>query len=408
MLESMVQAIWHLKVFQDRKNKSDFMFSKRVVFWSACAGMLLFGICIITLGSVVADLRLKLNLNEIASGTLFSILPIGIIAGSVLFGPIADRNGYRMLLFISALVMSAGFFGIAYTSSEFMLKVFILLVGLGGGSINGATNALVSDISETGKGANISLLGVFYGVGALGMPLVLGLVRNTLDFEIIVASVGILTILTAIFFLVIKFPPPKLTKSAPFSQTIDLAKDKALLLIAFFLFFQSGFEGIINNWTTTYMVSTLAVEQSSALYALTLFVAGLVAMRLLTGSIFRSLTPQQLLIISFALTLTGLIILKMSSSYNLSVIGLIALGAGLAGGFPIMLGIAGSLFAGLSGTAFSIIFFIALAGNTIINFLMGLVAQHSGVAHLITFAMAEVLVMAFLAILILKRSKQVK
>jgi len=381
------------------------MFSKRIVFWSACAGMLLFGICIITLGSVVADLRLKLNLNEIASGTLFSILPIGIIAGSVLFGPIADRNGYKLLLFVSALIMSAGFFGIAYTSSEFMLKVFILLVGLGGGSINGATNALVSDISESGKGANISLLGVFYGVGALGMPLVLGLVRNTLDFEIIVASVGILTVLTAIFFLVIKFPPPKLSKSAPFSQTVDLAKDKALLLIAFFLFFQSGLEGIINNWTTTYMVSTLAVEQSTALYALTLFVAGLVAMRLLTGSIFRSFTPQKLLIISFALTITGLIILKISSSYNLSVIGLIALGAGLAGGFPIMLGIAGSLFAGLSGTAFSIIFFIALAGNTIINFLMGLIAQHLGVAHLITFAMAEVLVMSFLALFILKRLK---
>ncbi len=384
------------------------MFSKRVVFWSACAGMLLFWICIITLGSVVADLRMKLSLNEIASGTLFSILPIGIIAGSILFGPIADRNGYKLLLFVSALIMAAGFFGLAYTSSEFMLKVFILLIGLGGGSINGATSALVSDISETGKGANISLLGVFYGMGALGMPLVLGLVRNTLDFEIIVASVGILTVITAIFYLVIKFPPPKLSKSAPFSQTIDLAKDKGLLLIAFFLFFQSGFEGIINNWTTTYMVSTLAVEQSSALYALTLFVAGLVAMRLLTGSIFRSLTPQQLLIISFALTITGLIILKISTSYNLSVIGLIALGAGLAGGFPIMLGIAGTLFAGLSGTAFSIIFFIALPGNTIINFLMGLVAQHLGVAHLTTFAMAEVLAMTFIALLILKRSKQIK
>jgi fucose permease len=156
------------------------------------------------------------------------------------------------------------------------------------------------------------------------------------------------------------------------------------------------------------MVSTLAVDHSSALYALTLFVAGLVAMRLLTGSVFRSFTPQKLLMISFILTVSGLIILKISSSYNLSVIGLIALGAGLAGGFPIMLGIAGSLFAGLSGTAFSIIFFIALAGNTIINFLMGLVAQHWGVAHLITFAIGEVLVMALLALFILKRSKQIK
>ncbi|HAM10818.1 MAG: MFS transporter [Bacteroidetes bacterium GWE2_41_25] len=384
------------------------MFNRKLVFWSACAGMLLFGICIITLGSVVADLRLKLNLDEISSGTLFTILPIGIIAGSLLFGPIADRNGYRLLLAVSAIIMAAGFFGIAYTGSEFVLKLYILLVGLGGGAINGATNALVSDISETGKGANISLLGVFYGIGALGMPLILALLRNVMNFEIIVASVGMLTLLTSIFYLIIKFPPPKHIKRVPFSETIKLVKNKMLLLIAFFLFFQSSYEGIINNWTTTYMVSKLAVEQSSALYALTLFVAGLVAMRLLIGSLFRSFTPAKLLVISFGLTIAGLLILRLSGSYSLSVTGLVLLGAGLAGGFPIMLGIAGNLFAELSGTAFSIIFFIALTGNTIINFLMGLVAQHFGVKHLITFALAETVIMILLSVLILKKSGNIK
>lgn len=384
------------------------MFNKRVVFWSACAGMLLFGICIITLGSVVADLRLKLDLDEISAGTLFTILPIGIIAGSLLFGPIADRNGYKILLAVSAIIMAAGFFGIAYTASEFFLKIFILLIGLGGGAINGATNALVSDISETGKGANISLLGVFYGVGALGMPLILALLRNIMNFEIIVASVGMLTLLTAIFYFIIKFPPPKQIKSVPFSETIKLVKNKMLLLIAFFLFFQSGYEGIINNWTTTYMISNLAVEQSSALYALTLFVAGLVAMRLLIGSLFRSFTPSKLLVISFGLTIAGLLILKLSHSYSLSVSGLVLLGAGLAGGFPIMLGIAGNLFADLSGTAFSILFFIALTGNTVINFLMGLVAQHFGVTHLITFALAETIIMIIIAVFIIKRTDNIK
>lgn len=384
------------------------MFSKRVVFWSACAGMLLFGICIITLGSVVADLRLKLNLDEISSGTLFTILPVGIIAGSLLFGPIADRNGYKLLLVVSAVIMAAGFLGIAYTASEIILKLFILLIGLGGGAINGATNALVSDISETEKGANISLLGVFYGIGALGMPLILALLRNSMSFEVIVAAVGLLTLLTAVFYLIIKFPPPKQVKQVPFSETLKLVQNKMLLLIAFFLFFQSGFEGIINNWTTTYMVNNLAIEQNSALYALTLFVAGLVAMRLLTGSIFRSFSPQKLLIISFGLIFAGLLVLKFTHSYNLSVIGLVTLGAGLAGGFPIMLGIAGNLFTELSGTAFSIIFFIALAGNTIINFLMGLVAQHFGVTHLITFAIAETAIMIILSVIILNKTRIIK
>ena len=370
--------------------------------------MLLFGICMITLGSVVTDLRTKLGLDEVSSGTLFSILPIGILAGSLLFGPVADRNGYRMLLVISALILAAGFFGVAFTSSHQLLKIFILLVGLGGGSINGATNALVADISETEKGANISLLGVFYGIGALGMPLILGLLRSSMSFETIISAVGILTLLIALFFLIIKFPPPKQSEGVSLRETLKLAGNGSLLLIAFFLFFQSGFEGIINNWTTTYMISRLGVDQSTALFALTLFVGGLVAMRLITGSLFRGFTPLRLLIITFCLIVAGLLIMNFSQSYLFSVAGLILLGAGLAGGFPIMLGIAGELFAGLSGTAFSIIFFIALVGNTIINFIMGLIAKHFGVTHLITFALFETAVMILLSVLIINKTKHIK
>jgi MFS family permease len=155
------------------------------------------------------------------------------------------------------------------------------------------------------------------------------------------------------------------------------------------------------------MINNLDVEQSSALYALTLFVAGLVIMRLLIGSLFRSFTSRKLLVISFGLILAGLLFLKLSHSFNLSVTGLVFLGAGLAGGFPIMLGIAGSLFKEHSGTAFSVLFFIALTGNTIINFLMGLVAQHFGVVHLITFALAETVIMILLSVLILRNTQNI-
>jgi MFS family permease len=384
------------------------MYKKKVVFWAACTGMLLFGICLITLGSVAADLREKLQLDELSSGTLFSILPLGIIAGSILFGPVVDKYGYKILLVISSVFMFAGFEGIAYTASADLLKIFILLIGIGGGAVNGATNALVSDISEKEKGANISLLGVFYGIGALGMPLILGLLKNRISFEVIVASVGILTWLAGIFFILVKFPPPKQTRGVPFTQSIKLVKDKVLILIAFFLFFQSGFEGIINNWTTTYLITRLSIEQSSALYALSSFVAGMAIMRLLIGSIFRPFSSKKLLIISFGLILLGLILLKISLSFNISVVGLVILGAGLSGGFPIMLGFVGNLYSELSGTAFSLVFFIALIGNTLINFLMGLVAQNFGVDHLITFALAEAVIMILLSVMIVNKTKNIK
>ena len=66
------------------------------VFMAACAGMFLFGITFITLGSVATDLKTKFSLDGIAAGTLFSILPLGILTGSLIFGPVCDRYGYKL------------------------------------------------------------------------------------------------------------------------------------------------------------------------------------------------------------------------------------------------------------------------------------------------------------------------
>jgi MFS family permease len=44
----------------------------------------------------------------------------------------------------------------------------VFLFGFGGGAINGACNAVVADISEEHKGANLSLLGGFFCIGCFG------------------------------------------------------------------------------------------------------------------------------------------------------------------------------------------------------------------------------------------------
>src|SRR6476659_9831497 len=101
------------------------MYKKKLLFWSACNGMLFFGIGLITLGSVVPGLKQKYLLDEISSGTLFSILPFGILAGSLLFGPLCDRYGYKILMAFSCFLMFLGFEGIAYAPSLILLKVCI-------------------------------------------------------------------------------------------------------------------------------------------------------------------------------------------------------------------------------------------------------------------------------------------
>src|SRR5688572_5816110 len=120
------------------------------VFAAACVSLLLFGITLITLGSVLPALTKLYSLDGVGAGTLVSILPIGILCGSLIFGPIADRYGYKVLLNVSIFLSAAGLVGMSFFLNLPVLYGCVFLIGFGGGIINGGTSALVSDISSTG------------------------------------------------------------------------------------------------------------------------------------------------------------------------------------------------------------------------------------------------------------------
>ena len=358
------------------------MYSRRKVFIAACIGLLLFGIMLITLGSILPSLAAKFRLTEIATGKLVSIPPIGIIAGSLVFGPVADRYGYKMMFIITTLLMIIAFEGLAFAESFFLLQGSIFLLGFSGGVINGATNAVVSDISEEHKGANLSLLGAFFGIGALGMPLLLGVLSERFEYPYIISSVGFLLLLAAVYFITIRFPLPKHHQGFPVKEGIKLLGQPALLLTSLFLFFQSGAESLINNWTTTFFQNDLEFSKEDSLFALVFYLGGLTVTRMLLGKVLKNVSSFIVMITSLLLAVVGGLLLSYSHTYVQSVIALLILGAGFAASFPVILSYIGHIYAQLSGTAFSIAFVIALIGNTLINYSFGLISDKYGTKQL--------------------------
>lgn len=376
------------------------MYKRSQVFAAACIALLLFGMTLITLGSIMPSLKIHFANTPLKESYLAAILPIGILLGSLVFGPIVDRYGYKLLLIASVLISAVSLEGLAFTHSVSLLYVCIFFIGFGGGIINGGTSALVADISTENKGANLSTLGVFFGIGAVGMPLLMGILSKHFHFTSILAGVGVFMLLPIIYFIFIAFPTPKQPQGFPLKEGLRLLKQSALLLTGFFLFFQSGVESLVNNWTTTFLQHKLKVTNEDALYALSFSVIGLTAGRLLLGTLLKKISSFIVMVVSLLLVMTGSILLDKTNSYTIAFAVLIVIGLGLAAGFPVILGYVGQLYPHLSGTAFSIALVIALTGNTLINYSFGSIAAKYNVSHLPSLVIACIICMLILLLLV--------
>ena len=350
-------------------------YHKNMVFTAACIGMCFFGVSMITLGSVLPSLTLKLGLNGLQTISLVTFLPLGMLIGSLIFGPIVDRFGHTALLVPSCILVLLGMEGLAFLESIPLLQASIVGIGLGGGILNGETNALVADISgKAEKGSRLSFLGMFYGLGALGIPMLLGALSKHFAYETILQGIGVIMLVGILFCIPVRFPAPKQAQGFPIKKGLGLLKESSLLLLSLVLFFQSGIEGVCNNWSTSYFGQVTAIPADRALLALTCMVIGLTIARILQVIIFKKIKPEKVLPYSLILTAIGFGLLTFSPDFIRAAAGMTIVGAGLSATYPVILSVIGNRYPSLSGTAFSIALAIALVGQTTMNGLMGMIS----------------------------------
>ena len=351
-------------------------YHKNLVFVMACIGMCFFGIATITLGSILPQLSTALGFNNLQSAALVAFMPVGSLVGSIFFGPIVDRFGHKAMLILSTLVLMLGLQGVAYFSEVILLQISIFSIGLGGGILNGETNALAADISEPHeKGSRLSTLGVFYGVGAISIPMLIGVLSEYFSYREILHGLGIIMIISIIFFMTTAFPAPKQAKGFPIKKGIGLLKEKGLILLSFILFFESGIEVCCSTWTTSYFDQVTEITRPQALTALTLMIVGLTLSRITLAFIYRKVKQETVLPYCLLIGLVGFALLAGSPDYIRAYIGMFLIGAGLAATFPTVLSIIGAMFADLSGTAFSIALAIGLIGQIMFNYSTGAISE---------------------------------
>lgn len=349
------------------------MYNTTKVFIAACAGMAFFGVTMLSLGPI---------LGQLAEGAtaLPSTMSIGIILGTILFGPIVDRCGYKWLTIIASILALLGVQGLAYFQVMPMLHLSIACLGLGGGILNGLTNALVSDIYEDDKRAGrMGVLGAFYCIGALLWTLLNYFIA---DFHIPLYLTSAIMLGFIVYFCFIAFPTAKPQDANAdwidgIKQSVGLLKYPVLVLFAIVLFFQSGFEGASGNFTVEFLKNTTAIDHKAATLAMTWFTIGMMAGRFPLGIIMAKLHELKTLYLYLIIGLLGVILFSFGTQAWMAYVAMTLIGFGVGATFPVILNYIGGTFRAQSGTAISMAIFIALLGQYTFNAIVGHNFQHS-------------------------------
>lgn len=342
---------------------------------SACAGMFVFGIVMAILGAIMPSLFEKIQFNKSEAGNLFFTMNLAMLLMSLVFGPVVDRFGYKLFLILCSSLVAFSLFLFTSASSYSVLLAAAIVIGIGGGGLNGGTNALTSDIHPDRRSSALNLLGIFFGFGALTVPFMIGVMLERIGIRYILMLSILLSLVPFFLFLVFSFPKPKHGQGFPLGQVPRIVKNPVLWLCGFLLFFQSGNEFTLGGWISTYLHEFFGMAPKTASFVLAGYWAAVMGGRLLSSRIVIIWRNQTVVLMSALVSLAAAVLIVASPSGSLAAFGVIAIGAGFAAIFPTTLAVVGEAFPKFSGTAFSFVFVIALLGGMTSPWLTGKIAH---------------------------------
>ncbi len=346
---------------------------------SACAGMFVFGIVMAVLGAILPALFDRIAFSKGQAGSLFLVMNMAMLLMSLVFGPVVDRSGFKIFLIVCALAVSAALVMFLGAGAYGGLLAAAAILGLGGGGLNGGTNALVSDVFPDRRGAALNTVGIFFGFGALAIPFLIGALLGWAGLAPILAAAAALALVPAVLFSANRFPAAKHAQGFPMRRAAAIAGHPALWLCAFLLFFQSANEFTMGGWLSTHLHESFGMTATAAAMALAGYWAAMMSGRLLTARLSRRFSGATLVFAGAALSVAAAALVALARSAPAAAAGAVLTGLGFAAIYPTTLAVAGDLFPEFTGTAFSVIFAVALVGGMLSPWLAGRVAEADGV-----------------------------
>jgi fucose permease len=344
--------------------------------------MFVFGIVMALLGAILPSLLGRLHFAVADVGPLFLAMNFAMLLSSLGLGPAIDRFGMKPPLSLGPLLVAAALILIVRAGAFRDLLPAVALLGVGGGALNGAANTLVADLHQDPqqKSAALNLLGVFFGFGALFLPLAIGALLTKFSVAGLMLMAACLAGAAGGFASLLHFPAPKQGHRLPIAEVPRLLRSPLFGIFAALLFCESGVEFTLGGFISTYLTHDIGIASlAAASWILAGYWAALMLARVLWSRLALARDPFRVLLWCALGALTGALLAAAAPAPAVAALAIVLTGFSLAGIYPTVLGIAGSQFESYSGTAFGMLFAAALTGGMMVPWASAQIAGAAGI-----------------------------
>ena len=339
--------------------------SSRIVF-AAILAIFVYGVIAAMLGVLLATFHLTPEQN----GNIALAQAIGMILASLSAGPIIDRQGKKLALVTSLALIAGSLFLLRSATGYEMQMLWVFVLGLGGGILVTAANALAGDVNEAQRSSTLNFLNLFFGLGGMATPLIAAYLVNN-DAQLLCLLAAVLAAVTLVVHMTTPMPGPKGGVGGGSVPIGDLAKNPSLWLFAGFLFLYVAAEIGVWNWLAQLLQSRGTDAKAAQGIVGSGFAFGILVGRVVVSRILIKIPASTVLLASAVLMLVTTYVLLQTTDPSMAWGTVFAAGIAMAPVFPTTLGMVGDAFPRGTATAMGFVITFGWVGLAVSSRIIG-------------------------------------
>ncbi len=339
------------------------------------------GLVITFMGVSLPSLQKHFDIGLGQAGTLMAFFQAGFTIFTLYGGILADRRSRERIISAGSFALGAGALLLCFGSTYYLSLAAVFSMGTGLGLILSGSNTLLVSLYPSHKGAILNFHHVFFGIGAIVGPSLMGLliVRGN-HWQAGYMGAAILLFFLAGIFSLSKDNAPVQTEGqhqglGNFLKLLNHQKFKVILTVNFLTM---GSQIVVMLFGTIFLVGAKHSSVAEASTALSIFSIGIVFGRM-TCSKLSLITTSTTIVLSLLWLQSIILLVAWQGSGVLALAALALSGFTFSGTYPTLLALTSSLFPKRDGISLGLLSTLGGLGSIVLCWLTGFVASLSGI-----------------------------